>query len=188
MSKTLHTKFGNCSLNNVGHYRVTSRNEGNHGKLLHRLIWEDFYGCEVPKGFVIHHKNGDKLDNCILNLQLMRDKEHRSFHNTGKDNSNENNPMWNKNHKLTTKLKISSRHTKTGIYRVNLRMSPRSKKGYRWYYEFRDENTKQTISATDLMSLKKRVLNNEWDWIVVNEDKLKSICNKVNENFNEVMA
>ena len=67
-------------------------------------------------------------------------------------------------------------------------MSPRSKKGYRWYYEFRDENTKQTISATDLMSLKKRVLNNEWDWIVVNEDKLKSICNKVNENFNEVMA
>jgi hypothetical protein len=105
----LHTKFGTAKINNSGHYRITSRKEGNNGKLLHRLIWEDFYGCEVPKGYVIHHRNHIKTDNCILNLQLIRDSDHKKIHNTGKvfseetrkklsenhaDASGENNPRW----------------------------------------------------------------------------------------------
>lgn len=85
----MKTKFGNVKINGVGYYMVTSTKEGNHKKLLHRLIWEDFWGCEIPKGYVIHHKDGNKLNNCILNLQLMRDKDHRSLHSTGREVSNE---------------------------------------------------------------------------------------------------
>ena len=70
MNEVLHTKFGNAKINCRGYLAITSRKEGNNAKKLHRLMWEDFYG-EIPEGYVIHHKNGNKLDNCILNLQLM---------------------------------------------------------------------------------------------------------------------
>lgn len=46
MSEILHTKFGNAKIDN-GYYRITSWKEGNNGKLLHRLIWEDFWKTEI---------------------------------------------------------------------------------------------------------------------------------------------
>ena len=186
MSEVLHTKFGNCSLNNVGHYRVTSRNEENHGKLLHRLVWEDFYGCEVPKGFVIHHKNGNKLDNCILNLQLMRDKEHRSFHNTGKDNSNENNPMWNKSHKYKSKIKMSQAKNKSGFFRVYKSKEPRTSQGFGWRYEIKTDDMRKTFVSVDLLKLKEKVIANGFDWIVVNEDNAQKTCDELNIDYEEL--
>lgn len=85
----MKTKFGNVKLNSKNYYVVTSGKEGNNGKFLHRLIWEDFYGCEMPEGYVIHHKNGNKLDNCILNLQLMKKDEHSRLHRLGNTHSME---------------------------------------------------------------------------------------------------
>lgn len=63
MTKSIITKFGIATLDDNGYYWITSRKEGNHLKFLHRLIWEDFYGFKIPKGFHIHHKNGIKTDN-----------------------------------------------------------------------------------------------------------------------------
>ena len=37
------TKFGRAYIGHHGYYVVTSKKEGNHNKLLHRLIFEDFY-------------------------------------------------------------------------------------------------------------------------------------------------
>ena len=95
----MKTKFGTATINNYGYYQIKSRKEGNHGKFLHRLIWEDFWGTEIPKGYVIHHRNHNSLDNCILNLQLMKLSDHTGFHNSGENSSlygktGENHPMW----------------------------------------------------------------------------------------------
>ena len=50
------------------------------GDLLHRDIWADHNG-QVPSDVIIHHKNGDRLDNRLENLELMEWGEHTRHHN-----------------------------------------------------------------------------------------------------------
>ena len=75
--KNIKTKYGNCCIHN-GYYMVTSVKEGNRGKYLHRLIYEDKYGG-IPEGYQIYHIDGDKLNNNIANLAI----NHKSCNNTG---------------------------------------------------------------------------------------------------------
>ena len=49
------------------------------GKMLHNIIWEEHNGI-IPDGFFIHHKNGDKKDNRIENLELTTRAEHCKLH------------------------------------------------------------------------------------------------------------
>lgn len=89
MSKqVLHTKFGIAKVER-NYFRISSNDKGNYGQYLHRLIFEDFYDFKVPNGFVVHHKDGNKLNNCILNLQLMRKFDHLSLHHKGLKHSDE---------------------------------------------------------------------------------------------------
>lgn len=46
---------------------------------LHREIWKDSFG-EIPDGHDIHHKDGDFLNNNILNLECMSRSEHHKLH------------------------------------------------------------------------------------------------------------
>jgi hypothetical protein len=118
MIATIKTKFGNASIDDYGYYRVHSNEKGNRGKRLHILIFEDFYKFKIPKGYLIHHKNGDKLNNCILNLQLLSKKEHSALHKPSEETKQKmsnahqgvNNPMYGKHHTEESKMKISQAH------------------------------------------------------------------------------
>lgn len=55
------------------------------GKRLHRAVWE-YHNGEIPKGFHVHHKDGDRSNNSIDNLELMAASAHLSEH--GKDERN----------------------------------------------------------------------------------------------------
>jgi hypothetical protein len=48
-------------------------------KSLHRQIWIDNYG-EIPKGYAIHHKDGNCFNNNILNLISIIKKVHQQEH------------------------------------------------------------------------------------------------------------
>jgi len=51
----------------------------NRKRLVHRVIWEETYG-KIPIGYEIHHKDGNKQNNEIENLQLVSHKEHFRYH------------------------------------------------------------------------------------------------------------
>lgn len=59
--------------NNQGYYSKIERVQ------LHRLIWEDHFG-EIPKGHHIHHKDNDKENNDISNLECISKSEHAKLH------------------------------------------------------------------------------------------------------------
>lgn len=46
----------------------------------HHLVWEKETGLPVPDGCIIHHKDRNKHNNVISNLQMMSIKEHGLLH------------------------------------------------------------------------------------------------------------
>lgn len=49
------------------------------GKLLHRAVWE-YHNGPIPEGYEVHHKDKDRSDNDIENLQMLPESEHRRLH------------------------------------------------------------------------------------------------------------
>ena len=43
----------------------------------HILVWEQFHGKPLPKGWIVHHLNGIGLDNRIANLIALPNRKHR---------------------------------------------------------------------------------------------------------------
>lgn len=55
----------------------------------HRYIMENILGRKLKRNEVVHHKNGDKSDNRLENLEVMTLSEHGKFHSIGRKMSEE---------------------------------------------------------------------------------------------------
>ena len=49
--------------------------------LLHQYIWMVANRCEIPEGYDVHHKDHNRQNNSIYNLELIESTKHRSEHN-----------------------------------------------------------------------------------------------------------
>lgn len=54
---------------------------------VHRLEWEKYNG-PIPEGYIIHHKDENRANWSITNLELMSKSYHRSYHCTKENQSN----------------------------------------------------------------------------------------------------
>lgn len=62
-------------LHHTGYTKITLRTAKKQKQVsIHRFVWETFNG-EIPKDKVINHKDGDKTNNSLDNLELISNKE-----------------------------------------------------------------------------------------------------------------
>ncbi|MCF7861155.1 HNH endonuclease [Candidatus Woesearchaeota archaeon] len=76
-NKYNHPKAGKGTLSDKGHKLITKK-----GKQIreHRYVWEKTNNMKIPKGFIIHHIDNNKINNKPDNLMLMSNAEHTSLH------------------------------------------------------------------------------------------------------------
>ena len=79
MRFNVQTKYGTVTEKN-GWYYISSNEHGHRGKALHRVIFEDYHKCTLLPHANIHHRNFNKHDNRIENLQLLSASERQKIH------------------------------------------------------------------------------------------------------------
>ena len=161
-NEVLHTKYGNARLDAHGYYRITSRKEGNSLKWLHKLIYEDYHKVTILPKNVVHHLDGNPLNNNINNLALMTVEEHNKLHHS------------NKSIPFDAKLKLSESRNTSGYFRVVKEKCPRCKNGFYYKYKYYANGKRKALCSVDLTKLKKKVIANgliwkklegDWAWI-----------------------
>lgn len=164
----MQTKYGKFHVNKQGYYVKNV--------YLHNLVWINFYGKPVPKGYTIHHLNGDKKDNRIQNLQCVETRLHSRFHSKGRVHTKE------------TKRKISQ--TKKGYKHTDETKKKLSdlKKGKTWTpnqrkaYERKYAN-KATVIKHGIRNNKQRYslrYNGEELKHSINKEMLEMIADEMN--------
>lgn len=138
----LKTKWGRAKINKGGYYVITSGKEGNNMKLLHRLIWEEYYG-PIPEGFDVHHKDENTANNDISNLELISHPKHASHHKKDKPLSEEH----------CQKISESMKDNKNGFNPyITIRKAKRKtcKQGFIWIAEPFNHERKKILSSVNL--------------------------------------
>lgn len=73
------------TINRDGYYECTTKDRF----MLHNYVWEKQNG-NIPVGYELHHKDFNKINNDILNLQLVTPSEHTKIHAIDKNGSGMN--------------------------------------------------------------------------------------------------
>lgn len=156
---TINTPWGLANVGGHGYYAITSCIERNCGKLLHRLIYEDYHRCTLLKQGVVHHKDGNRLNNSIENLELISRAEHNQVHKTknreGYINMEE---YW----EVTNKR--SREKNTVGYLRVCKAKNPKLKQGFAYQYQWRENGKRNNISAVSLKDLEAKVKAKGLPW------------------------
>lgn len=83
---TVYSLINNRFIGNINKRGYVQTTINKKSYRIHRLIWECVNG-EIPKGYDIHHIDGNKLNNSIYNLELIKNSEHTIKHHLGQKRS-----------------------------------------------------------------------------------------------------
>lgn len=116
-----HAYFNNINFTrdeSTGYYLSSIKVKDDKRQRLHVYVWE-YYNSEVPKGYEVHHKDEDKYNNDISNLELLEDVEHRKVHAISLKNNKKRLERLRKHLNEVARPKASEWH--------------KSKEGRRWH-------------------------------------------------------
>lgn len=120
------------------------------------MIFEDVHG-NIANDFHIHHSDGNRLNNCILNLEPMKREDHQRLHNVGRKNKEE------------TLLKMSEAQNTTGYFRVSKIKSEKYKQGFIYSYQYYEDGQQLRIQSISLTKLEEKVKEKGLKWTVLKE-------------------
>ena len=145
-------------------YKRLSLGKDEQGKRIlqdeHRFIMEQHLKRKLKRNEVVHHINGDKLDNRIENLQIMTLSEHSRFHQKIRPIKEETKLKLSK----ALKHKPSSYRTKTRDDIIKIVLKYKELKSYRKvdkYFGFANGTTGNIIRGSiyyDYQDLIKKIL------------------------------
>lgn len=80
--RTMAKRMLKKRINDKGYYTINLYDKDGviKTKRVHRLLYESFIG-KIPDGSVIHHRNGNSLDNSLENLKCVAKDVHSSIEN-----------------------------------------------------------------------------------------------------------
>lgn len=203
----MKTKFGTAVIGNNGYYRINTISEGNFNKLLHRLIFEDFYQTELPEDWIIHHDDGNKTNNEIWNLIPMTKAEHTRLHAPKKISQHirekisktvlDHSVSKETKHKISeskkgteyskqAKQNMSKSRNTSGFYCVSTKPASTTQ-GFSWIYQYRINGKQHAIHSINLVKLKQKVISKGFDWLVVNEKNAIKTCKKYGYDLKELV-
>ena len=83
----------------------------------------------------------------------------------------ENNPMYGKTHSEETRKRMSDAQSTTGFCKVSISNCSSCKKGFTWRYRYCIDSQHKSISSTDLNKLKEKVLEQDLEWKIIDEER-----------------
>ena len=132
------------SITRDGYYRVNLyRNNVKKYSLIHRLVWSAFNGA-IPEGLEINHRDEDKTNNALLNLELVTPSQNINYGTRNKRVSEKNCKRIQMLDKNNNTLKTFNSLTeaaqflnKTSVCNISQCLNGHSKSayGYKWKFE-----------------------------------------------------
>ena len=167
------SEFGYYYVDDDGYCHITSRKEGNKGKLLHRVIMEQHLGRELKREEEIHHLNGDVLDNRIENLVLCKNhQEHMKYHPNRSEetkrkisDSRMGEKHWNYGKPMGEETKQKMKNTyakknKCGFPNLIVTSCKECVRGFTFKYRYYDENgVRKGISHSKLEDMIQAIID-----------------------------
>lgn len=150
----IYTKYGKAYLDK-GYYRIRDKNSKYNNKALHRIIYEEHHKCTILPNYVIHHKDGNKVNNNINNLILMSNSDHSKLHNIQGDNIPE--------YTFKQMLAISKSQNKSGYFRVSISKA-NNKQGFKYKYQYYENGVQKSISSKNIRKLERKVKRKGLPW------------------------
>ena len=155
------------------HKRKLSENNARYWKNKNRSEKTKRKISEAKKGKTLSEETRKKMS------EAQKGKNHPMY---GKTHSEKTRKKMSKAHKgkkpyeMTeeVKKKMSKARNTTGFYRVTKVKQEKYKKGFSWLYRYYNEDNEQkSLSSTDLKKLEQKVLLNNLEWYIINEENAK---------------
>lgn len=100
-------------------FTLALKNKKYKGKLLYRMIWENYWRTSIPKCCVVHHIDENPLNNEIENLKCIPVHLHDSLHNKGKKLSIETRKKLSEAFKGKDSPMLGKRHTEKTLRKMS---------------------------------------------------------------------
>lgn len=133
--------------------------------------WFGKKGEEAP---FFGHKHTSETKEKISKARSGKKLSEEHKKKISKAHSGKNHPMYDKKHTQETKEKMSSSQNTIGYFRVSKKKDHKCKQGFRFCYQYYDENNKQRgICSVDIKKLEKKVKDKGLPWLKLEDNNDK---------------